>query len=186
MTTPETTRNYLGIPVTGDISHAERRADQYTHEQVAELFSVVINDPTIKALGWTQRTPYFNDGEPCVFSAFGLWVATQDDPTPDLDDPDDDTEEYGSEHHTERLTVGYGHPTLGEIKVEWVRRPDGKYDKIEHSYVGPDEGRYRRCLALHEAIDGDHCDNVLLELFGDHAQITMTKEKITVETYEHD
>lgn len=28
--------------------------------------------PDIKAIGWTQYTPYFNDGEECVFNVNGL------------------------------------------------------------------------------------------------------------------
>jgi hypothetical protein len=35
-------------------------------EQVADLFKA---RPTLESFSWTQYTPYFNDGEPCVFSA---------------------------------------------------------------------------------------------------------------------
>lgn len=37
-------------------------------EALAEAFtSVFTAHPEIRAIGWTQYTPYFNDGEPCVF-----------------------------------------------------------------------------------------------------------------------
>jgi hypothetical protein len=33
--------------------------------------------PNVKAIGWTQYTPYFNDGEPCVFSVNDLYVCDE-------------------------------------------------------------------------------------------------------------
>jgi hypothetical protein len=35
--------------------------------------------PAIKAVGWTQYTPYFNDGDACVFSVHGLYASTKDE-----------------------------------------------------------------------------------------------------------
>jgi hypothetical protein len=35
--------------------------------------------PSVKALGWTQYTPYFNDGEECVFSVNGFHASTKDE-----------------------------------------------------------------------------------------------------------
>lgn len=40
-----------------------------------ELFSAY---PNVKAIGWTQYTPYFNDGDPCVFSVNDLCVCDED------------------------------------------------------------------------------------------------------------
>lgn len=38
----------------------------YFAEQVKLLFS---ENPTLLSFSWNQYTPYFNDGEPCTFSA---------------------------------------------------------------------------------------------------------------------
>jgi hypothetical protein len=35
--------------------------------------------PEVKAIGWTQYTPYFNDGEPCVFNFHGLHASMEEE-----------------------------------------------------------------------------------------------------------
>jgi len=35
--------------------------------------------PQLKAIGWTQYTPYLNDGAPCVFGKSELYVALSED-----------------------------------------------------------------------------------------------------------
>jgi hypothetical protein len=35
--------------------------------------------PEVKALGWTQYTPYFNDGDTCTFSVHDIYGAPIDD-----------------------------------------------------------------------------------------------------------
>lgn len=39
----------------------------------------MIEHPEVKALGWTQFTPYFMDGEECVFSVNDLHVSFTDE-----------------------------------------------------------------------------------------------------------
>lgn len=34
--------------------------------------------PHVKALGWTQYTPYHNDGDPCEFSVHGFYASVKD------------------------------------------------------------------------------------------------------------
>jgi hypothetical protein len=55
-------------------------------EQMSQQFQVELKDifkelfvayPNVKAIGWTQYTPYFNDGEPCVFSVNDLYVCDE-------------------------------------------------------------------------------------------------------------
>lgn len=53
-------------------------------------------------------------------------------------------------------------------------------------YAGPDQARYDRCMALYHAVDSGEFDDVLLEAFGDHAEITVRRTGIQVEYYAHD
>jgi len=112
-------------------------------------------------------------------------LAHIDDPEPDPQDEGDDDEycdldeeygfEYGSRHG------------LGKIEYDsWGQRPDGTRGRLNERYEGPDEARYRRCEALDKAIQGGEFDAVLLELFGDHASITVRKTGIAVDGYSHD
>lgn len=40
-------------------------------EHVKPIFEA---HPTIEAVGWRQYTPYFNDGDACVFGLHGAWT----------------------------------------------------------------------------------------------------------------
>jgi hypothetical protein len=165
------TKNFLGIPVVGDINEGDKRAKQRPIEDLAPLMQAILDDPTITEFGWTQYTPYFNDGDPCTFGVRGeIWVRTITDE--DVDDT----------YQLEISRYG-GHPSLGKRDRTW-NRDTSSFD--EHPYEGPDEARYDRCLALSDAIEGGEFLDVLLDAFGDHAEITVKKDGIKVDFYEHD
>lgn len=159
-----TTRNFLGIPVQGDITEASTRVPQKPLEELQPLLQAVLDDPTITEFGWRQYTPYFNDGDPCVFSAHGLWVRTTQNGA------DDD------------LDVDYNQ-ALGKRPRPFNPRT---MEFTTKAYEGPDEARYDRCQELNKAIQSGAFDNVLLDAFGDHAHILIRSDGIEVEFYEHD
>lgn len=173
--TTEPIRRFLGIPVQGDIRPGEGRKEQWPLSRLAPFMQEVLDDPTIVAFGWSQYTPYFNDGEPCVFSVNELWVRTETDPDP--------AKTYG---YDDLSVCSYlGHPSLGKVnghqEGDW---PNQEY--VIDSYEGPDRARFERCFALGAALQGGHYDNVLLDAFGDHAEITVTREGITVDSCDHE
>jgi hypothetical protein len=106
----------------------------------------------VKFLRWTQYTPYYNDGDPCVFQVHDLYGYT------DQDDPDafDGTVYDWS-------SPRYLKPQFGD-KAEEVLKDFGALTK-EFSGVPED---------------------VMQGLFGDHARVTVTREGLDVEEYEHD
>lgn len=164
MTTTER-KNFLGIPVTGDIQQVDKRAAQRPIEDLQPLIRAVLDDPEIVEFGWRQYTPYFNDGDPCVFSAMEPWFRLTTDP----DDGDFDTYDHEIDQH----------PRLSTRR--WV---GGRH---EDQVLSPeDAARRERCAALSSAIDGGEFENVLLEAFGDHAEITVRRDGISVDFYSHD
>jgi hypothetical protein len=168
-------RNFLGIPVEGDITRGKTRTEQKPIEELQPILQAVLDDPTIVEFGWRQCTPYFNDGDPCTFSVYGLWVRTDADQ--DIDDEyelelDGTHRSLGEEPHVKVPTDGVG-ATNG---WKWEKGP----------YQGPDKTRYDRCHALRHAIEGGAFENVLLDAFGDHARVTVRRDGIEVEFYEHD
>jgi len=171
------TMTFLGIPVEGDIA-STKRTPQRPLEDLAPLMQALLDDDGIARFGWRQYTPYFNDGDACEFSAGSLWVARPED----LDPDDPETVD------AEELDVDYGSPLGSYEGGEWVPDPDnpGCNHRVGMTYSGPDRDRYDRCKALSAAIDSGQFDNVLLEAFGDHANISVAREGITVECYEHD
>ncbi|BBC35232.1 hypothetical protein SGFS_065260 [Streptomyces graminofaciens] len=161
-----TQQNFLGIPVQGDITRGSDRVEQKPIEELQPILQAVLDDPTIVEFGWRQYTPYFNDGEPCTFSAHGTWVRT----TADEDADEDELEMWG--HRTLGKVTGHRDASTGE----WVTDP----------YEGPDEARYLRCKELEKAVEGGAFEVVLLEAFGDHAEITVRRDGIQIEFYSHD
>lgn len=78
------------------------------------------------------------------------------------------------------LTID-SHPTLG------TRR----WDNTLGTYVGitldaETQARHERCAALAYAIESGAFDDVLLEAFGDHARVTVRRDRIVVDEYSHD
>lgn len=170
MTTEQ--RTFLGITVQGDITQGSTRKDQRPIEDLQPILQAVLDDPAIIEFGWRQYTPYFNDGEPCTFSVYTPWVRT---------DQDEDANEYD-------LDLDSSHPSLGEepyVKVDDPERASG-WRWEQGPYQGPDEARYLRCRALQHAVEGGEFENVLLDAFGDHAAVTVRRDGIQVEFYEHD
>ena len=165
-------KNFLGIPVQGNINEGSKRQAQKPIEELEPLIRAVLDDPTMKAFGWRQYTPYFNDGEPCVFSVHQPWFLTDADP-----DPDDVEDNY----QYELSSWSDGHPSLGQVKTQWSGT-----EVVSADYTGPDRARYDRVKALSDAIEGGEFEDVLLEAFGDHAEVRVTAAGITVDTYEHD
>lgn len=178
-----TTQSFLGIPVDGDIIRADTKVPQRPIEDLAPMLQAVLDDGGIAQFGWTQYTPYFNDGDPCIFGVHSLWVARHEDvPAESL--PADDEASFDKED----LDVSYG-SRLGSYEGgQWVDDPEdpNRRMRVGAHYEGPDEARYIRCKALSDAIDSGAFDEVLLAAFGDHAEVTVKRDGIAVEFYEHD
>jgi hypothetical protein len=158
MSTDTQRTNFLGIPIEGDIKRGSNRSKQRPVEELTPLLRAVLDDDVIASFGWRQYTPYFNDGEPCEFGVRTPWFRTATE--------DEDADEW-------QLEIS-DHPTLG--KRNW--RTD--------AYEGPDEERWARCEALSDAIEGGEFEDALLEAFGDHAYVTVTRDGIKVDFYNHD
>ncbi len=182
----KTQTSFLGIPVDGDITRGDKRTPQKDLSELEPLMRAVLADEYIHSFGWTQYTPYFNDGDPCVFSVGEPWFRTVDDVKDKTSESEDDEDEDYERENDDSFSVGYGeHPTLGKREYEYVGDwPDRV--KVMGAYVGGHEASYDRCLALHDAIDSGAFEDVLLEAFGDHARVTVRASGISVDEYSHD
>ncbi len=66
--------------MTAKLDEIKRLKDQYTAavkeagvDAIREFFAPLFEaNPTILGFRWQQYTPYFNDGEPCVFRVYDL------------------------------------------------------------------------------------------------------------------
>lgn len=173
-----TTNTFLGIPIEGDIVRRDPKKKQRTLEEFSPILQAVLSDPSIIEFGWTQYTPHFNDGDPCEFGVGSPWFRTAENAA---ETPADEDGEFDDDD-TWQLELS-SNETLGGRARTWDSE---ERIYIYGDYAGPDEARYDRCLALDKALDGEEFDEVLLAAFGDHAQVTVKKDGIKVDFYDHD
>lgn len=120
---------------------------------------------------WRQYTPYFNDGEACVFSAGNPEIV-----------PIEVSEEIDGVYCDDWSLRGYGMPD----REVTITRPDG----TSHSYLHP--GRPEKhgitrdaALQFLEAWTSLP-DDMLLHAFGDHVSCSIRKDgTFTIKDYDH-
>lgn len=142
------------------------------------------NNPDIKAVGWTQGTPSFNDGDPCVFSVYEVQYSKEDvDPEDGINEAEDD-EESGW-HYIPSETTLQKNPDYNPSKPYvygkdndnsyWLKDDSGEYITI------PDPDYNADLFELSKFIEGN--EDLMEDLFGNGAQIIATPAEITVEEW---
>lgn len=189
-------RTFLGLPIDGEpyISH-RNEAPQLSEEEVTNLFRNVLSYNDVRAIGWTQYTPFFNDGEPCVFRSGDVYVSLRgvevDENTLDLYDygwMEDDTENNGRvwlSDYSEDFKTRIGDNSRDYSKP---RDAQGNYQYKQNPDDAPNPELFRDWTALETAINSGACNSALMMLFGDHAQVIIDNEhgKVIIDEYEHD
>lgn len=135
--------------------HLERSKAMFT-KVTSLLFD---KHPALESFGWNQYTPYFNDGDECVFSANTSY--------PKINGDDADEMDYDKERVTD-----YG-----------AKEVNGSRPQKKNEHYNPALAAAQTDVEeFLENID----DSVLRDLFGDHVEVTVTKEGTSVDEYEHD
>lgn len=164
-------RSFLGIPVHGDIHQSREMPNQLPLEELTPLIQAVLDDEHAVEFGWRQYTPYFNDGEPCIFSAGYLWIRTDgDEEGIPQDELQLDDYEGSCLRDREWISDGRGHGGHYELR------------KREPWQVA----LYDKATLLHQALARGSFDAVLLKEFGDHAEITIRRSGIDIDFLNHE
>jgi hypothetical protein len=119
--------------------------------------------PEVTAIQWYQYTPYFNDGDECVFRVGEPAFYTGGNPGA--------ANEYDEEDYEPRE----GEPRTFKL---------GRYDW--GSGLEPSPELRRAADELSEAIQSDEFESILLALFDNHVTVTATPNSITTTGYSHD
>lgn len=176
-------------PVAGDI----RQTDQNTTPQIdsaafLELLDNVLNIEGVWGVRWAQYTPYFNDGDACVFSINDPRVLFSDPEDSDGEEQEPLFEggytEYDSGYSPSDLYTGKDGTPYGS----WIGSyPNRHLDPNSISFITKD-GRDLEPIytALRALAHTDQWEQVALKNFGDHAEVTATKAGFSVESYDHD
>lgn len=118
----------------------------------------------LKSFGWTQYTPYFNDGEACVFYANTDYLIINDEYA-------EDSNWFNTEN-----VINWG---------QWNREL-----KIYEGRVEEPNTNYNQTLvdAHGEIIDflSNFDNDYYLNKFGDHAEVIVTKDGFDISDCEHD
>lgn len=160
-------------------------------EALKEYFLEIFEKfPELKAVRWAQYTPYFNDGDPCEFGicdpyfiidGFGSESSWEDE---DEDESGNPLYYIGAWSLYEWVPDG---PPIKKTRSVWnaITR---SYYKEEYDYQPQKKGNAHPFYETAQMIASDlQANERLLQLsIGDHAQVTVTRDKFTIEDYQHD
>lgn len=116
-------------------------------------------NPEVEAIRWAQYTPYFNDGDECVFRVREFCVEF--------------TKEFRSKHMKSDFD-----PECAD---------DEKWYEGDAWYVSKESVEGQGALARFKAFVNDVKDTELLKaVFGDHVRIEATRNGLSVRDYDHE
>lgn len=159
MTKHEAPSTFAGLPISGDVSYyAEpREKRQKTAEEFKAALDVLFAVDGVKAVVWTQYTPYFNDGDPCTFGINFTGVVV--DPAPS----------GATSYETVDDEAGNEVPVFDTYDIR----------------NAPGAEALARLMKNMEG-DLDSYEDVFLKAFGDPARVIARPGGFTVEHYSHD
>jgi hypothetical protein len=122
-----------------------------------ELQKLMEKDPTIEGIRWEQYTPYFNDGDACIFGVMDARVKFKDN--------DEEGGDYGD---------GY--------LSSW---DFGSWNGDKRVYSEEEQSKAAIVEDISKFVANIPSD-LLLNAFGDHTQITINKDGVDTEHYDHE
>lgn len=143
-------------------------AQQLFKETTKEFFD---GNPAIKAVVWTQYTPYFNDGDTCTFGVNSPTFTNA---------PDAENVRWGEYEGDEEDVFAVENPA-------WVMKSDSEYYNDDKEAIQKAGGiDVDSCEAFDRMICSSAMEEVMLAMFGDHVKVIATRDGFEVEEYEHD
>lgn len=165
----------FGRPVKGDISYGETLKDQDDPQLFLDALDNLLAHEEVEYAQWIQYTPYFNDGDACIFSAhmeYGGGVKLTFS---------EDAEDYGGECgplFSQFVKYVPADPANGKRygSYEDVDEVDG----VDITHIRPDLD------AFYSIVENGRHLIFMQKSFGDHATVRATKEGFSVDYYDHD
>jgi hypothetical protein len=132
----------------------EKEGSRLLKDEFKQFFK---DHPEITAVRWQQYTPYFNDGDACLFNVY------------DFEFSMDPKVEFDSEGSDDRETDDVSDVSKGFLSIYSDQFP---------------KDLKSTCKEFEKHMHGH--DEVYEAAFGDHCKVMITPTDITVEAYEHD
>lgn len=193
----ENNKTFLGMTIEGSIYHGDPQVPQLSKEVFQSMLKAVLDHDEVLGLTWTQYTPYFNDGDPCVFCANDVYVCLNGV------EPNEDNSRYLDYGWMEDDLEENGRLWLSNSSDDYVRlvgdntrkylesKDERGWRKWEHEVnldSQPNPGLFQAYELFDTTLNRGSFNSVLLGLFGDHCTVIIDKvnNKILVDEYEHD
>lgn len=148
-----------------EIRNLKKKKIQITTEVFDEFSKSIFQDnPELHSFSWFQYTPYFNDGDECVFSAHTDYLYL----------------------NGESIEEAEWYPVENIISL-------GEWDTVSRKYIGTvKEKNKKHNQKLSQLADeisqflGELDDMFFLNRFGDHAQVTITRVGVEICDFDHE
>jgi hypothetical protein len=127
---------------------------------LAELFDAY---PFVKSVSFAAYTPFFNDGDSCTYSANHEYCDFNG------------YGEYDDEGEGENILQLAKENIYVNVGGSYKQQPNPDFNPLYKEAVDA----FREALAI---VDEDNWE----EMVGDHVKVTITREGITTDEYEHD
>jgi hypothetical protein len=158
---------------------------QKTLEEIVKLFFAA--NPHVASLSWHQYTPYFNDGDSCIFSVgdpqFTLKnsaASTSDDGDEDEDDDGDDFDDEDGERPDDSSFIRELRYANKQRKADIEARIESLGGKDAYEKIVADFNVVKEFI---QSIDEDHLET----LYEDHVEVVCTRDGIeSIESIDHD
>lgn len=165
---------FAGLEIMGEIErYTEVGKNQRPVEELEGLVRSIMADGFDGTLAWHQYTPYFNDGEPCVFNVYSPQVFAKvegEDWRRDIWDESGITAWALRNKNTSR------------DEYPWKYVEDETYDW----WVELADEQRERISSLLTALDSGEFDNACNKAFGDPSTVLISRNGIKVEYCDHD
>jgi hypothetical protein len=131
-------------------------------------------NPGINAICWTQYTPYFNDGDECVFRVNepSFTNATGED----LEDIFVPGGEYNGENESIWIVDNVERTLEGG---QW-------YDEDKEKILSGPTVDPESCELISEMITAEEFEDIIKLMFGNHVEIIATRDGFDVSDYDHE
>lgn len=146
----------------------QAKAQELFKETTKEFFH---KNPGITAIIWTQYTPYFNDGESCVFSVGDPYFTNANE------EQMDDITSYG-EYEGEDEGVW--------SESDWIFSSDSDYCRTKREEMDLTKVDGRSISKFSSMIQSSEMEDVMEAMFGDHVRVVATREGFDVQDHDHD
>lgn len=183
----------------------KKKVSQLFQQQAKELFD---NHSGLESFKWRQYTPYFNDGDECKFDVDRDSIGINGEEMVWLTEIENDirmTKNKDKKIATlladitklkeaitkkrNKVTLSQGEADTATYAFKYMLQEMSSELKRYQSFNPDDLPALKKRLATLQAISDflqEYTNEDLLEMFGDHAVVTVTRKNCTVEYYDHD